>query len=500
MSKHYTANQKIEQVKNRLIVAIDVGKRDLHVKYMKADRTVYNKKAFCFRNSIRGLKDLLDHTEEMGKAAGLDECVFAMEPTGHYWLNLAAKLDGMDFLVVTVNQNHTKNAGEIIDGSQKKDDDKDPEGIGLLTALGDYTPYYRPEGVYAEIRKAYRMLEGCTEETTRCTNQLHGYLDKHLPGYESCFGKENGVTSALSLAVLKKAAFPEDILDLGEEGILGTWKEAGLRGTRCRAEKLIGVIRGNKAYAITDGADTARCELGFLIRKLELAMETEAAAEEQVRKTVVMIPGAQHLLKIKGISYRTAAGFFAIVGDLKQRFSNAAQLVKLAGLNIIAQSSGSHRGESRISKRGCPELRTALYRVLTALLENTPAFKPLREHFMKRTDNPLKAIQANVALCTKLLRIFYALVVHDEDFDEKKMLGDIKRMDNAKVSSAAVEAGKLTNQLDRILYGAKGQEITSEVIGNIQEISKALKGLVAAVERGSMKEAVPGAATAADVG
>jgi hypothetical protein len=119
---------------------------------------------------------------------------------------------------------------------------------------------------------------------------------------------------------------------------------------------------------------------------------------------------------------------------------------------------------------------------------------------MKRTDNPLKAIQANVALCTKLLRIFYALVVHDEDFDEKKMLGDIKRMDNAKVSSAAVEAGKLTNQLDRILYGAKGQEITSEVIGNIQEISKALKGLVAAAERGSMKEAVPGAATAADVG
>ena len=71
------------------------------------------------------------------------------------------------------------------------------------------------------------MLEGCTEETTRCTNQLHGYLDKHLPGYESCFGKGNGVTSALSLAVLKKAAFPEDILDLGEEGMLGIWKEAG---------------------------------------------------------------------------------------------------------------------------------------------------------------------------------------------------------------------------------------------------------------------------------
>ena len=88
MSKHYTANQKIEQVKNKLIVAIDVGKRDLHVKYMKPDRTVCNKKAFCFRNSIQGLEELLSRTKEMMEAAGLEECVFAMEPTGHYWLTL----------------------------------------------------------------------------------------------------------------------------------------------------------------------------------------------------------------------------------------------------------------------------------------------------------------------------------------------------------------------------------------------------------------------------
>ncbi|MBR2257804.1 MAG: IS110 family transposase [Blautia sp.] len=495
MSMHYTVNQKIEQVKNKLFVAIDIGKLFFHVKYMDHSRTVYNKKTYRFNNSSSGFEDLLDCTKTMMESQGYDEAVFGMEPTGHYWLNLAIKLDSMGFMVVTVNQNHTKNIEEVVDGSQQKDDNKDPEGIGILMTLGDWTPYYRPEGVYAEIRKAYRHLEGCTEDTTRYTNQLHGYLDKHLPGYESCFGKGKGVTGALSLAVLKKAALPEDILDLGVGGILNIWTESGLHGTESRAEKIINAVRGNKGYAIIDGAETARHELGCIIRKLELAIEMEDGAEKLVRETVVLIPGAQHLLKIKGISYRTVAGFFAIVGDLEKRFSNAKQLIKLAGLNIIIRSSGSHKGEAQISKRGCPELRTALYRVLTALLENTPAFKALKEHFMKRTDNPLKAIQANVAMCNKLLRIFYAMVTHDEDYDEKKMLGDIKRMDSTKVSSAVEEAGKLANQLDLVLYGMKGEEMTGEDIETIRKYARAMKGLVASAERGSVKATVPDAAS-----
>ena len=490
---HYTTNEKIEQVKNRLFVAIDVGKWLLHVKYMDHTRIVFNQKTYRFSNSSKGFKDLLDCTKTMQESIGYDEAVFGMEPTGHYWLNLAIKLESMGLMVVTVNQNHMKKIEEVVDGSQKKDDNKDPEGIGLLMALGDWTPYYRPEGIYAEIRKAYRLLEGCTEDTTRYTNELHGYLDKHLPGYESCFGKGKGVTCALSLAVLKKAALPEDILDLGIEGILNIWKESGLHGTKIRAEKIINAMLDSKGYAIIDGAETARYELGCIIRKLELAIETEEGAEKLVRKTVVLIPGAQHLLGIKGISYRTVAGFFAIVGDLKKRFSNAKQLVKLAGLNIIIRSSGKHKGEARISKRGCPELRTALYRVLTALLENTPAFKPLKDHFMKRTDNPLKPIKANIAMCNKLLRIFYAMVTHDEDFDEKKMLGDIKRMDNTRVSSAVTEAGKLANQLDLVLYGMKGEVITGEGMEMIRKICRAMKGLVASAERGSVKEAVPDA-------
>ena len=171
MNMHYTVNQKIEQVKNKLFVAIDIGKREYHVKYMDHTRTVYNPKAYIFKNSSKGLEDLLARTKTMLESTGYDEAVFGMEPTGHYWLNLAIKLEGMGFKVVTVNQNHTKKIEEVVDGIPQKSDDKDPEGIGILMALGDWTPYYRPKGIYAEIRKAYRLLEKCTEDTTRYTNE-----------------------------------------------------------------------------------------------------------------------------------------------------------------------------------------------------------------------------------------------------------------------------------------------------------------------------------------
>lgn len=46
----------------------------------------------------------------------------------------------------------------------------------------------------------------------------------------------------------------------------------------------------------------------------------------------------------------TAAGFVSEVGDIK-RFTHPNQIQKLAGLNLIEDSSGKHKGKRSISKR-----------------------------------------------------------------------------------------------------------------------------------------------------
>ena len=71
------------------------------------------------------------------------------------------------------------------------------------------------------------------------------------------------------------------------------------------------------------------------------------------------IPYIDKLMEIKRIGIKTISCFIAEVGDIR-RFDNPKQLQKLAGYAIVADDSGKHNGESRISHRGRKRLRYAL--------------------------------------------------------------------------------------------------------------------------------------------
>ena len=58
----------------------------------------------------------------------------------------------------------------------------------------------------------------------------------------------------------------------------------------------------------------------------------------------------------KGIGVITVAGFLAEVGDVR-RFESPRQIQKLAGLSLRENSSGKHKGQTSISKRGRSKLR-----------------------------------------------------------------------------------------------------------------------------------------------
>ena len=63
------------------------------------------------------------------------------------------------------------------------------------------------------------------------------------------------------------------------------------------------------------------------------------------------VPHAEKLLDIKGVGLITAATFVGEVGDI-ERLQDPRQIQKLAGLNLVENSSGKHKGKSKISRRG----------------------------------------------------------------------------------------------------------------------------------------------------
>ena len=148
--------------------------------------------------------------------------------------------------------------------------------------------------------------------------------------------------------------------------------------------------------------------------------------DAKLRELCEQIPESKNLLAIKGIGLTTVAGFLAEVGDI-QRFDSPKQIVKLAGLALRENSSGKHKGKTTISKRGRARLRRLLFAGAMPLLATNDAFRSLHGYYTTRQQNPLKKKQSVIAICCKLVRIFYALLTKGTAFDSRKMLGDIHR-------------------------------------------------------------------------
>jgi transposase len=120
------------------------------------------------------------------------------------------------------------------------------------------------------------------------------------------------------------------------------------------------------------------------------------------------------------------AGFLAETGDLG-RFESPKQIQKLAGLSLKENSSGQHKGETTISRRGRHGLRNVLFNAVIPLLATNDEFRSLHEYYTTRAVNPLRKKQSAIALCGKLIRIFYVVLVKGTVYDGQKMLADIHR-------------------------------------------------------------------------
>ena len=217
----------------------------------------------------------------------------------------------------------------------------------------------------------------------------------------------------------------QSIVALGVERICRIWKDAGIRA--------VGVKRATTLYEAAkrsighdQGTSAAKLEMALLLEDYEAKAKQLAFVMAALETTLREIPEAEKLLTIKGIGIISVAGFLAEVGDLR-RFESPKQIQKLAGLSLRENSSGKHKGQTTISRRGRDKLRQVLFNAVIPLLATNEEFRSLHLYFTTRTVNPLKKKQSAIALCGKLIRVFYAIMVHGVEYDGKKMLADIHR-------------------------------------------------------------------------
>lgn len=418
-----TQNKKLEQVKSEtLVIGIDVGSETHYARAFDWRGYEFSKKPFKFRNTEQGFVQLLGWMQNIKCEQGKDDILAGMEPTGHYWFCLGVFLKDNEIKPVLVNPHHVKKSKELDDNSQSKNDRKDPKVIAGLVKDGRFTEPYIPEGVYAELRTASNMRFRIESELTSVKNRLARWFSMYFPEYNKVYGKTDAVSG---LMVLRRAPLPEDIIALGVQGVNQIWREAKLRAVGMkRAASLVEAAK--RSIGLRSGGEAARLEFRILLEDYDTKLQRLEEIMSLIEKLMEEIPEAKKLLEIKGIGMKTVSGFLAEVGDVR-RFKDPKQLQKYAGLAIVDNSSGKHKGQTTISKRGRKRLRYLLFEASLSLAATNAEFRQVHRYYTTRQTNPLKKMQSLTAIGCKLIRVFYALLTKDVTYDAEKFLSDIRR-------------------------------------------------------------------------
>ena len=415
-------NERINQVgETSLVVGIDIGGATHYARAFDW-RGIELARIFRFSNSGEGFGRLSHWMQGICERHGKTKIIVGIEPTGHYWFTLGRYLREQGIKLVMVNPYAVKQTKELDDNDPTKNDGKDPKVIAKLVLDGRYSIPYVPTGAYADLRILSADRQRIVKEIGQIKNRFARWFAIYFPEYCEVFGSYESKSSMLLLRV---ASTPESIVALGVEGICRIWKDAGIRA--------VGVKRATTLYETAkrsighdQGMSAAKLEMALLLEDYEAKAKQLAFVMAALESTLREIPEADKLLAIKGIGIISVAGFLAEVGDLR-RFESPKQIQKLAGLSLRENSSGKHKGQTTISRRGRSKLRQILFNTMIPLLATNEEFRSLHQYFTTRTVNPLKKKQSAVALCGKLIRVFYAIMVHGVEYDGKKMRSEIRR-------------------------------------------------------------------------
>lgn len=391
---------------NTLLVTVDVGKFKNTGYYRGPDST--DIPTFEFGNSGEGFKTFWSRIKQGMHKLNLSEVVVGLESTGSYAEPLLHFLRKRGVQLVQVTPAHTKKVKELYDNSPNKTDDKDPKVIADVIELGRALTVVIPEGVAADLRRLTSARERSQERRTALYNQLHDLVFLLFPEFESVM---SDFSTKSARYLIENYGTPTRLLTLTLEELTDILRRVskGRLGSE-RAQALY--ERAQTSVGISDGQSSIVAEIQHELHLIEDCDRFIAAAEEQMLAFLLKMPYSRFLLSIPKIGKVTVASLIGEVSDFGQ-FQTIAELLKYAGLNLFEISSGEHKGQRRISKRGRPLMRKLLYFAALRMIGKHGIF---HEQYQKYLHRGMLKNKALVAICRKLLGLMLALVRDQREY------------------------------------------------------------------------------------
>jgi len=386
--------------KKTLLVTVDVGKVTNMGYYRCPDGTEV--KPFEFFNTGQGFNKFWMSINTASNKYDLNNIIVGFESTGPYAEPLVNYLSKREVKFVQVNPMHTKRLKELQGNSPNKTDKKDPKVIADIIELGHALSLVVPEGASAHLRRLIHARERRIEMRTELFNQLESLMAVVFPEFSQVM---KDMMSKSVQHLLSVYGSPESIAELGCEKLTEILKRIS-RGKlgKERAEKLYEAAK--TSIGIHEGRDSMIFEIKNILNAIESFNNFIKDLEIKIRHFLKEIPYSKYILSIKGIGEITAAGLIGEVGDF-QKFKTIPEVHKLAGFDLFEISSGKHKGQRRISKRGRPLMRKIMYFAALNVIRKGGIMHEQYQIFVNRGMLKMKAL---IAIARKLLGVIFALV------------------------------------------------------------------------------------------
>jgi transposase len=403
-----TLSKKLASVKpGTVFVGVDLG-LDRNVAVVLTERAEQLSR-FGFPNEREGYDYFYGRLEAIQEQRGAPAVWVGMEPTNYFWKLLAADMEQQrrDYSYRLVNPYTVKKNREGDQLDRSKDDNRDAFTIGDLLRTGKYTETRLLHGRYAELRQYVTLYTRLRRDVRRQKTLISNVAGQLFPELHRAFKDLTGMTA---LAMLRHHAAAAVVRKMSQEAFIAGVR-ADLPGRRMQVAKLRRAhVLARRSVGLSEGIEALQLALRLHIEALEALRQQLEEVYTSMIDTFLALPESTYLLSVQGLGLITAATILAEIGD-PSHYTNARQLVKLAGTQPVPNTSGrKSRSQTPMSHKGRPRLRTVLFFAVMRLVRLDDAFAREYQHLQGREKNPLTKMQALGVLMNKLLRILWALM------------------------------------------------------------------------------------------
>lgn len=348
-----------------LYLGIDIAKHN-HVASLLDENAKPLFKAFSFSNTIDGANSLIEKLSNFITTTA--DVEVGMEATGHYWLSVYSFLVEKGYTVHVVNPIQTDGWRKGTEIRKRKTDIIDSVLIADLIRYGDFVETSLSDEDTMSLRNLSRFRNYIVSSIGDLKRKVICVLDQVFPEYQSVFSDIFGKTSRELLSHFQTA---DDFENITAEQLKTVLENVTLKGFLKNKISHISELAAN-SFGLKFCRDSFSLQLKLLIEQITFIEAQVSDVETEIN--IILDKINSPITTIPGIGSVTAAVILGEIGDIS-RFSNASKLAAYAGIDASVSQSGEYQSSSsKMSKRGSPYLRKALFNAALIAAFHDPVF------------------------------------------------------------------------------------------------------------------------------